>query len=154
MKLFLYRKALRRTYSVLTASVRITSTKLLKPFIPTTSRLLSRPFSTVPKILLMQLISYSDTSSYVWLTWQSAQQSSNIQYTFQCSHSFIPLFHSVYQVYFYILHLLFPCHAILSTASVRGEPGCIEQTGYSQRWGRGGGRDIAICGLLAAHLNF
>ena len=35
-----------------------------------------------------------------------------------------------------------------------GWPGRIEQTVELRRWGRGGGRDIAICGSLSAHFNF
>ena len=33
-------------------------------------------------------------------------------------------------------------------------PGSIKQTFETRRYGRGGGGDIAICGLLTAHFNF
>ena len=33
-------------------------------------------------------------------------------------------------------------------------PGRIEQTVEMRRWGRGGWRDIAICGSLTAHFNY
>ena len=33
-------------------------------------------------------------------------------------------------------------------------PGCIEQTLETRRYGRGGGRDIAICGSLTTHFIF
>ena len=33
-------------------------------------------------------------------------------------------------------------------------PGDINQTERTRRWGRGGERDIAICGSLTAHFNF